>query len=170
MARRSKMVMSAVFGEDVHQALYRWDVWAAAYLIGGGCSDDSFMDFRAGLIAQGRDWYQKAAASPASGLAAPSVWRGDARRLSAVRLAVRWSSPGAHRDRGLCPSTTWLSAGAAAGAWCSGGASTVRAACSTYVARAVVVARSDGAGEPHKDGGPWQGWYSYVDGVRGGPW
>jgi hypothetical protein len=45
-------------------ALHRWDVWAAAYLIGGGCSDDSFMDFRAGLIAQGRTWYERAAAAP----------------------------------------------------------------------------------------------------------
>ena len=44
--------------DEAHQALCRWDMWAAAYLIGGGCSDDSFMDFRAGLIAQGRDWYQ----------------------------------------------------------------------------------------------------------------
>jgi hypothetical protein len=34
------------------------------YLIGGGCSDDGFIDFRAGLIAQGRDWYERAAASP----------------------------------------------------------------------------------------------------------
>ena len=50
--------------DEAHQALYRWDVWAAAYLIGGGCSDDSFIDFRAGLIAQGRGWYQKAADSP----------------------------------------------------------------------------------------------------------
>jgi uncharacterized protein DUF4240 len=41
-------------------------VWAAAYLIAGVCSDDSFMDFRTGLRAQGRDWYQKAAASPDS--------------------------------------------------------------------------------------------------------
>src|SRR5579871_6384529 len=49
--------------DEAQQALYRWDVWAAAYLIGGGCSDDSFMDFRAGLIAQGRDWYQRAADS-----------------------------------------------------------------------------------------------------------
>ena len=40
--------------DEVHGALYRWDVWAAAYLIGGGCSDDSFIDFRAGLIAPGR--------------------------------------------------------------------------------------------------------------------
>ena len=41
----------------LHATLYRWDVWAAAYLIGGGCSDDAFIDFRAGIIAQGRDWY-----------------------------------------------------------------------------------------------------------------
>ncbi|MET8575463.1 DUF4240 domain-containing protein [Streptomyces sp. NPDC005012] len=47
-----------------HDALYRWDVWAAAYLIGGGCSDDSFMDFRAGVIAQGRHWYERVAEAP----------------------------------------------------------------------------------------------------------
>jgi hypothetical protein len=52
--------------EKMRGALYRYDLWAAAYLIGGGCSDDGFIDFRAGLIAQGRDWYQKAAASPDS--------------------------------------------------------------------------------------------------------
>jgi hypothetical protein len=50
--------------KQLHTELYRWDVWAAAYLIGGGCSDDSFMDFRAGLIAQGRHWCERAAASP----------------------------------------------------------------------------------------------------------
>ncbi|MFE1291472.1 DUF4240 domain-containing protein [Streptomyces sp. NPDC058751] len=50
--------------DEVSGAVYRWDVWAAAYLIGGGCSDDSFMDFRAGLVALGRDWYEKAAADP----------------------------------------------------------------------------------------------------------
>lgn len=59
--------------DKAHQALYRWDVWAAAYLIGGGCSDDSFIDFRAGLIAQGRVWYQKAADSPDSLAGHPAV-------------------------------------------------------------------------------------------------
>ena len=59
--------------EEARQALYRWDLWAAAYLIGGGCSDDSFMDFRAGLIAQGRDWYQQAADCPDSLAAHPAV-------------------------------------------------------------------------------------------------
>ncbi|MFD8597808.1 DUF4240 domain-containing protein [Kitasatospora sp. NPDC059646] len=48
----------------LHDALYRWDVWAAAYLIGGGCSDDSFMDFRAGVISEGRTWYEKVLAEP----------------------------------------------------------------------------------------------------------
>lgn len=50
--------------DRLHDALYRWDVWAAAYLIGGGCSDDSFMDFRAGVIALGRQWYERVVASP----------------------------------------------------------------------------------------------------------
>lgn len=59
--------------DEVHLAVYRWDMWAAAYLIGGGCSDDSFMDFRAGLIAQGRDWYRRAAASPDSLADHPAV-------------------------------------------------------------------------------------------------
>lgn len=59
--------------DEVHDAVYRWDVWAAAYLIGGGCSDDSFMDFRAGLIALGRDWYERAAARPDSLAEHPEV-------------------------------------------------------------------------------------------------
>ncbi|MEU9045240.1 MULTISPECIES: DUF4240 domain-containing protein [unclassified Kitasatospora] len=50
--------------DELHGALYRWDIWAAAYLIGGGCSDDSFIDFRAGVIAQGRAWYERIALNP----------------------------------------------------------------------------------------------------------
>ncbi|WP_251091399.1 DUF4240 domain-containing protein [Streptomyces sp. Caat 7-52] len=50
--------------DQLHAAIYRWDMWAAGYLIGGGCSDDAFMDFRAGLITQGRDWYDRAATAP----------------------------------------------------------------------------------------------------------
>jgi hypothetical protein len=35
------------------QLAYRWDLWGAAYWVGGGCSDDSFWDFRACLISLG---------------------------------------------------------------------------------------------------------------------
>lgn len=45
---------------------YRWDLWGAAYLIGGGCSDDGFMDFRYGLISMGRDIFQAALEDPDS--------------------------------------------------------------------------------------------------------
>ncbi|SEG83493.1 Protein of unknown function [Thermomonospora echinospora] len=50
--------------DELDGAVYRWDVWATAHLIGGGCSDDGFTDFRAGLIALGRHWYARAAQSP----------------------------------------------------------------------------------------------------------
>jgi hypothetical protein len=43
---------------------YRWDLWAAADILNGGCSDDAFMDFRAWLIAQGREVFHKALANP----------------------------------------------------------------------------------------------------------
>ncbi|MFF1740133.1 DUF4240 domain-containing protein [Streptomyces mirabilis] len=48
----------------LRDAVYRWDVWAAAYVIGGGCSDDRFSDFTAGLVALGREWYERAVACP----------------------------------------------------------------------------------------------------------
>lgn len=44
------------FGDIFHairQTAHKRDLWSAAYLICGGCSDDGFMDFRAWLIAQG---------------------------------------------------------------------------------------------------------------------
>ncbi|MEV8314931.1 DUF4240 domain-containing protein [Streptomyces sp. NPDC059900] len=59
--------------DELHDALYRWDVWAAAYLIGGGCSDDGFIDFRAGVIASGRQWYERVAADPDSLAGHPEV-------------------------------------------------------------------------------------------------
>jgi hypothetical protein len=37
---------------------YRWDVWAVAYIINGGCSDDGFDYFRGWLVAQGRDFFE----------------------------------------------------------------------------------------------------------------
>ncbi|MFD8750199.1 DUF4240 domain-containing protein [Kitasatospora sp. NPDC059577] len=70
--------------DEVHGAVYRWDVWAAAYLIGGGCSDDSFMDFRAGLIALGRDWYELVAARPDDLADHPAVIEAAARGFDYV--------------------------------------------------------------------------------------
>jgi hypothetical protein len=43
---------------------YRWDLWGAAYLIEGGCSDDGFTDFRYALISKGRAAYDDALRDP----------------------------------------------------------------------------------------------------------
>ena len=43
---------------------YKKKLWAAAYVINGGCSDDGFDYFRAWLIAQGKDAFMAALEDP----------------------------------------------------------------------------------------------------------
>jgi hypothetical protein len=52
---------------------YRWDLWGAAYLINGGCSDDGFDYFRGWLLTQGRATWEAAVADPDSLAAHPQV-------------------------------------------------------------------------------------------------
>jgi hypothetical protein len=52
--------------EQLDRESYRWDLWAAAYLIHGGCSDDCFDYFRGWLVAQGREVWDRALADPDS--------------------------------------------------------------------------------------------------------
>ncbi|MFE6132232.1 DUF4240 domain-containing protein [Streptomyces sp. NPDC056437] len=44
---------------DVMAASYKAPLWAAAYLINGGCSDDGFEYFRGWLITQGRTTFEQ---------------------------------------------------------------------------------------------------------------
>jgi hypothetical protein len=50
----------------VLDASYREDLWGAAYLINGGCSDDGFDAFRGWLMTQGRTVFARAVAEPDS--------------------------------------------------------------------------------------------------------
>ena len=45
---------------------YSWDLWEAAKILKGGCSDDGFEDFRAWLISRGRKVYDAAMRNPDS--------------------------------------------------------------------------------------------------------
>lgn len=45
---------------------YTWDLWGAAYVIHGGCSDDGFEYFRRWLVSRGRTAYEAARANPDS--------------------------------------------------------------------------------------------------------
>jgi hypothetical protein len=49
-----------------HGAAYRWDLWGAAYIMNGGCSDDGFTDFRSWLVLQGNKVYHTAIKDPDS--------------------------------------------------------------------------------------------------------
>ena len=42
---------------DYHHLAYRWDLWAVAYWLHAGCSNDAFIDFRACLISLGKEWF-----------------------------------------------------------------------------------------------------------------
>ena len=46
-----------------HEDAYTWDIWAAAYTIQGGCSDDGFIEFRAWLVYRGKDVFEKTLAN-----------------------------------------------------------------------------------------------------------
>jgi hypothetical protein len=55
------------FDQHLRQRLadaYRWDLWAVAYIINGGCSDDGFEYFRCWLVAQGKDFFEAVLHNP----------------------------------------------------------------------------------------------------------
>ncbi|HET6531749.1 MAG TPA: DUF4240 domain-containing protein [Actinoplanes sp.] len=64
--------------DKVMAASGREDLWAAAYLINGGCSDDGFDHFRGWLIANGREVLARAVAEPDTLADVPAVRRAAA--------------------------------------------------------------------------------------------
>lgn len=44
--------------------LYSWDLWAVAYIARGGCGDDAFEYFRAWIISEGQEIYDRAMTDP----------------------------------------------------------------------------------------------------------
>ena len=52
--------------DALYAPTYRNDLWGAAYIINGGCSDDCFDYFRAWLIGRGQAAYEAALANPDS--------------------------------------------------------------------------------------------------------
>src|SRR5512145_2855831 len=61
-----------IYDEQIRRS-YRWDLWGAADVMNGGCSDDGFRYFRDWLISEGRATFEKALASPESLADLPKV-------------------------------------------------------------------------------------------------
>lgn len=70
-ARLAKLPVDEIleFGRHWEEALakaHTWQLWGAAYLVNGGCSDDGFDYFRTWLVLQGQAVYDAALADPDS--------------------------------------------------------------------------------------------------------
>ena len=93
------VALGAVLAES-----YTTDLWAAAYLVNGGASDDGFDYFRGWLVAQGRDVFEAALADPDSLAEVPAV-RGataDGDELECEEmLSVAWDAYSAATDDDL---------------------------------------------------------------------
>ena len=57
------LMFSDIF-DKIRGMAYRRELWAAANIVIGGCSDDGFIDFRAWLIAQGEQVFHDALRDP----------------------------------------------------------------------------------------------------------
>ena len=62
----NELVSFAHWFDDYYNTANTWGLWDAAYLIGGGCSDDGFLDFKGWLISQGEKVFEAAVANPES--------------------------------------------------------------------------------------------------------
>jgi hypothetical protein len=77
--------------------LYSWDLWGAAYLLMGGCSDDCFMDFRSWVVAQGQDYFEAVRSDPqalADGRLENAGQVGEAELLSYAAMDAYVEAPG----------------------------------------------------------------------------
>jgi hypothetical protein len=77
VALRERSVSDVLDCHHLHSWLmaksYRMELWGAAYLINGGCSNDGFDYFRGWLLGQGRATWQAALADPDSLASHPQV-------------------------------------------------------------------------------------------------
>ncbi|MFJ6797610.1 DUF4240 domain-containing protein [Streptomyces sp. NPDC091268] len=89
---------------DLLAESYRAPLWAAAYVINGGCSDDGFDYFRGWLLTQGEAVFAAALADPDSLAAHPEVREAAARGLELwdeEALSMAWRAYASATGRSL---------------------------------------------------------------------
>jgi hypothetical protein len=82
---------------------YRWDLWAVAYIVNGGCSDDGFDYFRGWLIAKGRSYYEAALADPVRAADAAEPDANECEDMIHVAAAVYKSKTGNYPPKSNIP-------------------------------------------------------------------
>jgi hypothetical protein len=82
-------------------ASFRWDLWGAAYVMNGGCSDDGFRYFRDWLISEGRKTFESAMKSPDSLADLPKVELAENELFGYVALHAYEAKGGGELDRDM---------------------------------------------------------------------
>lgn len=85
--------------DDAVKAAYRWDLWGAAYVINGGCSDDGFRYFLDWLISEGSHTYSQALKSPDNLALLPRVDYADNESFAYVASEIFEEEEGGELDR-----------------------------------------------------------------------
>ena len=67
---------------------HHWDVWAAAYIINGGCSDDGFDYFKDWLISRGEGVFENALTEPETMIGIATPWETEFEGFSYVAMEV----------------------------------------------------------------------------------
>lgn len=85
--RKLKAALSELNGDEVaafdmtyrrkHKLAHHWDLWAAAYIINGGCSDDGFDYFKDWLISRGQSVFDAALSDPETLIGIATPWETD---------------------------------------------------------------------------------------------
>lgn len=65
LSKRDAIDFTTLFDTMMDRA-YSYGLWGAAYIVHGGCGDDTFSDFRSSLISRGRAAFDRAVANPES--------------------------------------------------------------------------------------------------------
>lgn len=74
--------------DEYYQSADTWGVWGAAYVIGGGCSDDGFLDFKGWLVTRGEKVLAAAVADPDS--LAKVVKADEETQVEGFQYAAQW--------------------------------------------------------------------------------
>jgi hypothetical protein len=85
--------------DELIRRSYRWDLWGAAYLMNGGCSDDGFRYFRDWLISEGHATFDKALLNPDSLAELPRVEIAELELFGHVALEQFEKKGGGELDR-----------------------------------------------------------------------
>ncbi|WP_030755054.1 MULTISPECIES: DUF4240 domain-containing protein [unclassified Streptomyces] len=105
---------------DLLAESYRAPLWAAAYVINGGCSDDGFDYFRGWLLTQGRETFEAALTDPDSLAGHPVVAEAAAEGLDLEdesALSIAWTAYEAGTGRELPADSFTISYPALDPAW-----------------------------------------------------